>query len=175
MLVQQNHKRYKMSDRSTSELPLLAHDRIKGGFAQTDLNYEDLAVLHSACFEKSWNAKQIGEICAQSQNLTLMWVEPLGQIRGLIVIQVSNQEADIVTICVDPVKQNRGIAQILLNTSFDLLKHYNISELFLEVAKNNVPAIKIYEKLEFAVVGVRKKYFNNTTDAYVMKKQLALP
>lgn len=40
----------------------------------------------------------------------------------------------------------------------------------LEVNESNLPAIELYKKLGFKTLGKRKKYYNNTHDAYIMTK-----
>ena len=47
-----------------------------------------------------------------------------------------------------------------------------IKEITLEVNSNNIPAKNLYEKFGFNVVGLRKKYYNNTYDAIIMTKNL---
>ena len=46
----------------------------------------------------------------------------------------------------------------------------NLKTFTLEVNVENTPAIKLYEKFGFKNLGIRKKYYNNTTDAYIMTK-----
>lgn len=40
----------------------------------------------------------------------------------------------------------------------------------LEVNEKNLPAIHLYEKYGFEKVGIRKKYYDNKYDAYIMTK-----
>ena len=47
-----------------------------------------------------------------------------------------------------------------------------ITAITLEVNSNNIPAQKLYEKFNFKVVGLRKKYYNNTEDAILMTLQI---
>ena len=43
-------------------------------------------------------------------------------------------------------------------------------EYTLEVRDNNIPAIKLYKKFNFDILGRRKKYYNNVNDAIIMTK-----
>jgi len=40
----------------------------------------------------------------------------------------------------------------------------------LEVNEKNLSAITLYKKYGFQIVGIRKKYYNNISDAYIMTK-----
>lgn len=40
----------------------------------------------------------------------------------------------------------------------------------LEVNVKNIPAINLYKKYNFKILGTRKKYYNNKFDAYIMTK-----
>lgn len=40
----------------------------------------------------------------------------------------------------------------------------------LEVNEKNLAAIHLYEKCGFKTIGTRKKYYNNTFDAYIMTR-----
>ena len=40
----------------------------------------------------------------------------------------------------------------------------------LEVRDDNTPAIELYKKFNFDILGRRKKYYNNVNDAIIMTK-----
>lgn len=68
-------------------------------------------------------------------------------------------------------KQNIG--SILLLNLIEMAKsEKNITAITLEVNSKNIPAQKLYEKFGFKIVGLRKKYYNNTDDAIIMTKTL---
>ncbi len=65
--------------------------------------------------------------------------------------------------------RRQNIGSILLSNLIELAKsEKGISSITLEVNSNNIPAQKLYEKFGFKVVGLRKKYYNNTDDALIM-------
>ena len=51
-------------------------------------------------------------------------------------------------------------------------KEKNCSLITLEVNEKNLPAIHLYKKRGFETVGIRKKYYDNKFDAYIMTKYL---
>ena len=78
---------------------------------------------------------------------------------SLSIIQVSGLEADLITLLVKPNRQKKGFGTNLLNLTTLYLKHLGIEQLYLEVAIDNIPALKIYDKSGFTYCGTRKNYY----------------
>ncbi|GAB4029708.1 MAG: hypothetical protein Fur0012_04460 [Elusimicrobiota bacterium] len=68
----------------------------------------------------------------------------------------------------------RGFARALLSKCFEYARKNDCPELFLEVAQNNKPAIELYLSCGFSEISRRSKYYNNTYDAIVMAKRMAV-
>ena len=69
--------------------------------------------------------------------------------------------------------QRQRIAEILLWTSLQIGKQKNCRWVHLEVRESNNPAIQLYHKFGFKVVGVRKNYYQeDNEDALLMSKLL---
>lgn len=81
-------------------------------------------------------------------------------------------EADISNIVVHKAFRNRKIGSCLLEELVNLAITLNLKTINLEVRESNVPAIKLYEKYGFEICGLRKKYYNNSENAILMKKTL---
>ncbi|MBP2476214.1 ribosomal-protein-alanine N-acetyltransferase [Crossiella equi] len=79
-------------------------------------------------------------------------------------------EAEVHTVAVDPDWQGKGIGRALMD---NLLAHADgrRAEVFLEVRTDNQPAITLYEKLGFEIVGLRKRYYQPSgADAFTMRR-----
>lgn len=89
-------------------------------------------------------------------------------INGLLIAYNNIDYLEIEGIAVAVNMRNKGIANNLLKY---LINNYatNKKEILLEVAVDNIYAIKLYEKNNFEIINVRKKYYNGK-DAYVMKR-----
>ena len=80
---------------------------------------------------------------------------------------------EILLIYVNNHKRNIGYATKLLENIQLTLKRYNLKKIFLEVASNNIQAIKLYKKNKFKKIGIRKNYYlmdNNKINALVFEK-----
>ena len=77
-------------------------------------------------------------------------------------------EAHITNIAVKSTERGRGIGRFLLATLIGKAREKGASTVSLEVKTTNKPAISLYESFGFKVAGVRKRYYNNLFDAYVM-------
>ncbi|WP_156300191.1 GNAT family N-acetyltransferase [Streptobacillus canis] len=83
---------------------------------------------------------------------------------GYIIILDSFDCYEVFEIAIKEKYRNKGYAQKLL---------YNISDdkdVFLEVSEKNIAAIKLYEKVGFEKISIRKKYYLDGSNALIMKK-----
>ena len=92
------------------------------------------------------------------------------EVVGFAGLSIIFDEATLNNIVVKKSCRGRGIGGELLETLIDLCSDLNAKFFTLEVNVTNTPAIKLYEKFGFKNLGIRKKYYNNSTDAYIMTK-----
>lgn len=79
-------------------------------------------------------------------------------------------EAHIMNIAVRKDFRKNGIGSELLNFLIDEAKSKKKMCITLEVRDDNIPAIELYKKFNFDILGRRKKYYNNVNDAIIMTK-----
>jgi [ribosomal protein S18]-alanine N-acetyltransferase len=123
-----------------------------------------LVSLHKECFgEAAWDWNQING--SLEQKTTAGWVAYDNEESiGFILCQITPAESDILTICVRPAYQRKGIGEKLTHRAMDEAQHTN-GKLFLEVAADNIAAIRLYEKLGFRENGRRAKYYKRGATA----------
>ncbi len=79
--------------------------------------------------------------------------------------------ADVMTIAVAPTHRGLGYGQQLLSWLIDVAA--GATHLMLEVRADNPAAIELYQRNEFAVVSVRRRYYQpGDVDALVMRRSL---
>ena len=105
-----------------------------------------------------------------SQNTTYIIAKENSEVVGFAGISVCLDEATLNNIVVKKSYRGKGIGGELLESLIELCSDMNMKLLTLEVNTQNTPAIKLYEKFGFKNQGIRKKYYNNTQDAFIMTK-----
>ena len=96
--------------------------------------------------------------------------------RGFVLSRLAADEAEILTIAVDPAYQGKGVGRALLSENLRQTSNAGAKTMFLEVAKDNMSALALYERFGFAKVGERAGYYRRAdgsrATAVVMRKQL---
>jgi ribosomal protein S18 acetylase RimI-like enzyme len=78
----------------------------------------------------------------------------------------------LLTIDVEPAARRVGTARLLLQIAEKQLKEEGAASLKLEVAANNLAALRLYRGCGFVKVGRIAGYYPNGADAEVMEKSL---
>jgi len=68
-------------------------------------------------------------------------------------------EVELITIAVDKKWRNKGVGLMLMRALFEALLMSPAKRMLLEVADDNVAALKLYGKLGFYKVGERRGYY----------------
>ena len=141
--------------------------------AEMNLSHvSQIAELEKLCFSDPWSEKSIASELENSLSLWLVFEEN-GAVLGYIGSQSVYPESDVMNLAVAPNARKRGIAQALVCELTERLKAQKMQSLTLEVRASNEPAISLYTKLGFAVIGRRPRYYvNPKEDALIMRKEL---
>lgn len=92
-------------------------------------------------------------------------------ILGYAVARRIVDELQILKLGVAEANQRQGIAQLLLQTCVNSPVSEGTVAVFLEVRENNLPAINLYRKAGFRLIGNRRGYYSDTNeDALMMMK-----
>ena len=127
--------------------------------------FNKLANLHKKCFpKKPWSADDFRDL--KNSGCEIIMSE-----NGFIVYRIAVDEAEIITIGVNPEMRRQGIASAMIGIIEKTLLNQGIKKIFLEVATTNTPAKKLYENMGFKVVGLRSKYYDGV-DAILMSKDV---
>jgi len=98
-----------------------------------------------------------------------------GRILAYGVMSVAVGESHILNLTVDPGSQRQGIGARLMKHFLQLARRHNADIVMLEVRPSNTAAIRLYEKLGFNEIGVRRDYYpaqHGREDALVLALSL---
>lgn len=134
-----------------------------------------LAQLHAASFHRGWGEGEFEQMLAERNTL----VHRLRQGRktiGFAVSRMAADEAEILSIAVEPSHRGRGLSRNLLLTHLGHLAGRGVRAVFLEVEENNQPARRLYDRAGFAVTGRRERYYRQDGEqlnALIMRRDLS--
>jgi ribosomal-protein-alanine N-acetyltransferase len=135
-----------------------------------------LAQLHGASFHRGWGEGEFEQMLAERNTL----VHRLRQGRktiGFAVSRMAADEAEILSIAVDPRHRGRGLSRNLLLTHLGHLAGRGVRTVFLEVEENNHPARRLYDRAGFSVAGRRERYYKQPggeqLNAVLMRRDLS--
>ena len=133
------------------------------------------AHLHAASFAHPWPDHEIEALLADRSCLSDA-LELGGTICGFILSRQAVDEAEILTIVVDPTQRAQGLGARLLTSHLAHLAAKGVAALFLEVDESNKPALALYRRHGFVQVGLRKAYYalpdGTRANALVMRRAL---
>lgn len=129
-----------------------------------------IAKMHANAFIDAWNEEQyLSSFNADGFIGGLIEVD--GQIACTVAFSSILGEAELLSVVTDTPFRGQGFAEKLLTTYFDKLILADVNEVFLEVREGNTPARKLYEKLGFNKISIRKKYYGEES-AVIYKRSL---
>lgn len=125
---------------------------------------EALARLHAASFTRPrpWSADEFAGLLAGSGAFLL--TDPHGFLLGRIIAD----EAELLTLAVNPACRRQGIATRLLEGFTDRAIALGATDAFLEVAADNAPARALYVGAGWRQAGSRRDYYAPGIDAIIM-------
>lgn len=133
-----------------------------------------VAALEKLCFSDPWSERSVGEELNNPLSLWLVCMDG-ERVIGYVGSQTVMDESDMMNVAVHPDFRRKGIAEQLVLALTEQLKNRKSHCLSLEVRASNAPAIGLYEKLGFQMVGRRPNYYRNPReDALILRKEWTL-
>ena len=141
-----------------------------------------IAQIQNQLFYDKWNPESIQRLLTNDYALAYRATQslrsgPTGALAGYLIAMKSVDTAEIVSFGVEKSYQGNGIGKTLMTKLIDACRSGGISEIYLEVACNNVAAISLYQDTGFQISGRRKEYYTMkdaslSTDALILSQML---
>lgn len=127
--------------------------------------------IETQSFSNPWSEDTFrGEIQNSPVSFPMVVVEKPGdRVIGYIIFWHIREDVQVNNIAVHPDFRGRGIAEALMRHVIDKVRANGATFMTLEVRVSNAPAVTLYRKLGFEVLGTRKNYYTHPDeDAYMM-------
>lgn len=118
-----------------------------------------LARLHAHGFYRGWPREDFSTYLAQDETPIYVACDARRRVFGFIMLRLLGDEAELITIAVDPAWRGKGVGRALLHAALDDLRMTRARRLLLEVAADNPAALKLYRSEGFAEIGRRDGYY----------------
>ena len=142
------------------------------------LDLDRAAALHREAFgplgERPWTCREIAGLLA-SPGVGGLLVEVEGRKDGFALWRTAADEAELLTIAVQPDRRRRGLGRALLAAVVGQARRGGAQNLFLEVGVDNASARSLYAQAGFIEVGRRPDYYRRharRVDALVLRLTL---
>jgi ribosomal-protein-alanine N-acetyltransferase len=123
--------------------------------------------IEEASFSSPWShAAFVHEL--HNPHGSLIVAEQDGRVLGYLCCWYVVDEIHILDIAVHPEQRRRGIGEQLLDHALAQGRARKAKTANLEVRRSNVAAIAFYEKFGFRSVAVRRHYYSDGEDAFLM-------
>ena len=138
---------------------------------------EACARLHAEGFAHPWSSQEVASLILNASTLAAAALDPAnGRLRGFVLSRLAADEAEILTIAVEARSRGKGVGRALLGEALRQARNAGAKAMFLEVGKDNAPALALYERFGFSKVGERAGYYRRADGtraaALIMRKAL---
>ena len=137
----------------------------------TDVKYSQLDEIHNiecACFSLPWTREQLEKQMIADNCVFLAAIGDNGAVMGYIGMMYVLDEGYISNVAVSPEFRRQGVADALISALIERAEK-TLAFVTLEVRESNQPAISLYSKHGFEVVGKRKNYYDKPKEnAFLM-------
>jgi len=129
-------------------------------------------------FLSKWGAEGYQVVLRDSNVYTCLVAEDTewygdsaSRLTGFCVVARLVDHCELCNLVVSPEYLSKGVGYQLMQSCFEVARHFHLPRIFLEVRVSNQRAITFYERNGFRTVAQRKRYYSNPQeDAWVMEK-----
>lgn len=133
-----------------------------------------MARVHAAAFLRPWSEKSFEDMMTQKHTFAIGGFEQ-NELAAFILGSLVKDEAEILTLAVDPKFQRRGFGLKLIETFEEYVSRQGAHKIFLDVAIDNEAALQLYRRLHYKRMGQRQNYYlseTGTQTALTMVKRI---
>ena len=126
-------------------------------FAEEDL--AEVVNIENRCHLTPWTSKNFIDSYGAKNLFKVLKNE--NDIIGYYIASFASDECELLNITIMSELQKKGFGELMLKDFFSECRKANIVNIFLEVRKSNLLAIRLYKKSGFNEIGIRNNYYQN--------------
>lgn len=135
----------------------------------TAADLDTVSRMEKEIFSTPWSKASFQE--SLEKTYSYFFVAEENGIVGYCGIHNLGGDGEITNVAVDKEWRGKHVAISMLRFAIEETLKVGIEAFTLEVRASNIPAIRLYEKLGFSQLGIRKNFYENPTeDAIIMWK-----
>ncbi|MFA6849629.1 MAG: ribosomal protein S18-alanine N-acetyltransferase [Selenomonadaceae bacterium] len=125
-------------------------------------------IVEKASFGMPWSRQSFWEAAVNKDAYYLLALDK-NEIIGYAGTWLVADEAHIMNVAIAPMHRTMGLGRKMMEELIRIVKEKGVTAMTLEVRPSNTVARKLYEKMGFKSVGLRKGYYeDNKEDAMIM-------
>jgi len=132
---------------------------------------EEILKIEKENFKYPWK-KSYFEYDLRRPNAYCLVAELDNKIIGYLVAWEMADEIHLANISVAKNYQRKGVGTKLMNELITIAKLREIKKIYLETRVSNIAAQNFYQKFNFKYAYLRKGYYSDGEDAWIMEKEL---
>ncbi len=117
-----------------------------------------VAAIERETFSVPWSEQAFTDTLFM-ENVIFYAASVNGEVAGYCGIYLAADEGEITNVAVSLPYRRHKIAGMLLHETIETACEKGAQRIFLEVRSQNGPAIQLYRKTGFEVIGIRKNYY----------------
>lgn len=130
-----------------------------------------LEIERASFGDEAYDRNLFAEFLRQCGELFLV-VEREGKVRGYMVACIRGEQAELVSVAVDPAARGRGAASALMESTLRRLRRRGTARIGLVVKATNHEARAFYKRYGFEKVRKAPRYYEDGADGWRMAKDL---
>ncbi len=125
--------------------------------------------LEAATFADPWSEQSFADEMVKNKCARYLVAEAQGRVVAYAGAWIVLEEGHVTNIAVEEGMRGQGVGKAVTAALMQYAANLGVAYMTLEVRKSNLPAQRMYQKLGFVELGVRKRYYeNNGEDALLL-------
>ena len=144
---------------------------------ETSEQKKNLLEVFINIFAESWTKENFYNLINKINVESFLFYNKKNKITGLCIILNLTPEIEIIKFGIKSSYRNNEFGCIFLKSIIYYYSIRNIENIFLEVSSENNSAIRLYKKLGFKKINIRRNYYKKSKESYedaiIMQKKIS--